>query len=149
MKQYPVFCGIAAAVGSPNQVMVVPSSELGDFLLADRAAPALFPPEVQQLPPPFKIVGHFDIEALFKVPLPGGSLRSSFAFYGDGVFDGHIGRVEESDPIGFTFATERFTAEHPVPLISGLKILAFHPLSRLVRVSAARPPPECSEDRRV
>lgn len=75
MKQHPVFSGIAAAVGSPNQVMVMPSSEFGDFLLADRAASVLFPPEVQQLPPTLEIVGHFDIESLLKVPLPGGIVR--------------------------------------------------------------------------
>ncbi len=44
MEEHSVVCCVATAKGSPNDVMVVPASEFGDFLVADRAKTVLFLP---------------------------------------------------------------------------------------------------------
>lgn len=45
-----VFGLISAAIRSPNDVMVMPARQFGDFLSADGAETVLFFPEVKQLP---------------------------------------------------------------------------------------------------
>ena len=45
-----VFGLISAAIRSPNDVMVMPARQFGDFLKADGAETVLFFPEVEQLP---------------------------------------------------------------------------------------------------
>ena len=51
MKQDAILRTVAAAQGSPHQMMVVPSTEVGDFVAADRANSLLPHPQVAQLPP--------------------------------------------------------------------------------------------------
>jgi len=94
VEQYPVCCAFAATVGSPDDVMVVPSGQFGDLLLTDWAEAVLLLPQVKQLPPCFEIIGHFDIEPVLKVHLPGGIVRIRFTFELDVTFDRHIGCME-------------------------------------------------------
>src|SRR5215510_7496770 len=58
MQEHTVGCPIAASMGSPDAVMVVPSRQSGDLLVADRAEPVLLLPQVQQLPSAFEVVCH-------------------------------------------------------------------------------------------
>ena len=58
MQEHPVVCRIAAPVGPPDSVMVVPSRESGDRLVADAAEPILLLPQVPQLPSTFEVVRH-------------------------------------------------------------------------------------------
>ena len=58
MQEHPVVCRIAAPIGPPDSVMVVPSRESGDRLVADGAEPLLLFPQVQQLPSAFEVVCH-------------------------------------------------------------------------------------------
>lgn len=44
MKKHSVFCLVAASVDSPNDVVVVPAGEFGDFLVAEGADPVLLLP---------------------------------------------------------------------------------------------------------
>ncbi len=94
MKQHPVVGMIATAVGSPDDMMVMPSSQLGNFLLAYRTQPILFLPELEKLPTPFEVVSHFDTESAFKIQLPvrivGIGLTSDF----DMAFDGHLAGIQ-------------------------------------------------------
>src|SRR5215472_16967678 len=80
--------------GSPDDVMVVPSRDLCDLLLANGTDPLLLFPEVQQFPSSLQIVSHPDPQALLKVDF-------AFRIVGVGVsfnlgmpFDGERGRVE-------------------------------------------------------
>src|SRR5688572_27423529 len=52
VQQDTVLCAIRSTTSSPNDMMAVPPRQFGEFLVADRADPALCLPEVQQLPPP-------------------------------------------------------------------------------------------------
>jgi hypothetical protein len=58
MQEHTVGCRIAAPMGLPDAVMVVPSRQSGDFLVADRAETVLLLPQVQQLPSAFEVVCH-------------------------------------------------------------------------------------------
>jgi len=58
MQEHPVVRRIAATVGPPDDMMVMPSRQPGNFLVTARAEPVLVFPEVQQLPSSFEIVCH-------------------------------------------------------------------------------------------
>lgn len=47
MEKNTVFGVVRAAIGSPNDVMVMPARQLGDFLVADRTQAVLFFPEAK------------------------------------------------------------------------------------------------------
>jgi len=83
-----------ASQGTPDDVMVVPSSDLGDFLVTDGADALLLFPQVQQLSSPLQGMHHFDPKALFKVDFPLGVIRVGVAFDFDVPFDGNRCRVE-------------------------------------------------------
>ena len=58
MQEYPVVCRIPAPMGPPDDVMVMPSRQLGNLLMAKGAETFLLFPQVQQLPPAFEVVCH-------------------------------------------------------------------------------------------
>ncbi len=60
MEEDAIFGPVRAAIRSPHQVMIVPPSKFGDFLVADRAEAVLFFPQAKQLSATPKVVGHFD-----------------------------------------------------------------------------------------
>ncbi len=49
VKKNPVFSLVAAAFGSLDEMVVMPSGSLGDLLVADWALTVLFLPQIQQL----------------------------------------------------------------------------------------------------
>ena len=59
MEQRSVTQPIAATIDPPHNMMAMPSGQFGDLFLTDWAEPVLLPPKIKQLPPVFKIVGHF------------------------------------------------------------------------------------------
>jgi len=63
---------VLTAFRSPDDVMTVPSLDLGDRLGADGTDAPLFLPEMEQLPFPGEVGLHLDAKALFEVDLPGG-----------------------------------------------------------------------------
>ena len=79
MKQDPIVGCIFPSIHSPYKMVVVPSCELGDLLLADWTESLLLFPEGKQLPFPFEIVYHLDAEAFFKVLFPGGIVWVGFS----------------------------------------------------------------------
>ena len=70
MQEHPVVRRIAAAVGPPDDVMVMPSRQSGNFLMADGAETVLLSPEVQHLPPSLEIVCHLHAQAFLEVHFP-------------------------------------------------------------------------------
>jgi hypothetical protein len=48
MHEDTIFSAFSASLRSPNQVMFMPSRELGDLLVADRADPFLLFPQEEQ-----------------------------------------------------------------------------------------------------
>ncbi len=58
MQKDSVLCRIAAPMGPPDDVMVMPSRHAGDFLVADRAETGLLLPQIQQLPSALEVVCH-------------------------------------------------------------------------------------------
>lgn len=70
MEKDPVLGPIAPPISSPNNVVIVPASEFGDFLVADRAEAVLFFPEAEELPSLSEVVCHLETQAFFKVGFP-------------------------------------------------------------------------------
>lgn len=90
------FGGILPSVHPAHKMVVVPSCESRDLLLADRANPFLLFPEGKQLSFPLEIVYHFDVEAFFNVLFPGGILGVCLSFDFHMSLDRDICRVEET-----------------------------------------------------
>src|SRR5258708_17182939 len=70
MQENPVGCMRCASFALPDDVMVVPSRDLGDLLLTHRTSPVLLFPEAPQLPSSREVLRHFDAKAFFKVHFP-------------------------------------------------------------------------------
>src|SRR5258708_16947351 len=70
MQENPVGCMMCASFALPDDVMVVPSRDLGDLLLTHRTSPVLLFPEVPQLPSSRGVLCHFDAKADFKLHFP-------------------------------------------------------------------------------
>ena len=80
MQEHPIVRRIAATVGSPDGVMVMPSRQSGHFLVTKRAETVLLVPEGQQLPSSFEIVCHLHAQAFLEVHFPLGVVRVCCAF---------------------------------------------------------------------
>jgi hypothetical protein len=65
VQEDTVVCGISTPMRPPDHVMVVPSGESGDLLVANRTETVLLLPQVEQLPSPFEGVCHLHAEAFF------------------------------------------------------------------------------------
>ena len=75
MQEYPIVCRITATMGPPDDMMVVPSCQLGDLLMAHGAETLLLFPQGQQLPPAFEVVCHLHAEAFLEVHFPWGVVQ--------------------------------------------------------------------------
>ena len=64
-------------------MVVIPSSYVGDFLLAEWTDAVLRLPQAEKLPSSSQIVDHFDIQTLFKISLPLRVEGVGLAFYLD------------------------------------------------------------------
>jgi hypothetical protein len=124
----------------------MPSRQLRNRLTTDRAAPLLFPPQIQQLPSPLEVACHSHAEALLKVDFPRGVKRICCPFDLRVPFDRYTGRGEQLDPIGPTRFILPGPTEHPVPIADGAKVLVFDPSARFVLVPAFRPLPQGAEE---
>src|SRR5262249_17776895 len=75
VQEDTVLWGISAPIRPPDHMMVVPSCQCGDLLVADRTETVLVFPQVQQLPSAFEGVCHLHAEACFKIHFPLGVVR--------------------------------------------------------------------------
>ncbi len=127
-------------------MVVVPSCEFGDLLLADRTETVLFFPEGAQLSFPFEIVHHLDAEAFFEVLFPSGIVGVRFSFNFHMSFDGDICRVEETIFYEAIFSCDS-PVEYPILPVDGFKVTFLNPLFGFVGVSPSRPSPQRLKDR--
>ena len=73
--------------------MAVPSGDLGDLLVADRAESSLLFPEGEQPVFPFEGCLHVNVETFFKVAFPCRVIRVGFPLDFDVPFDWHACRL--------------------------------------------------------
>ena len=127
-------------------MVVLPSSQGRNLLVADWADTVLLLPKEEQLPPTFEGSCHGDAEACFKVGFPRRVVRIGRTFDFRVPSNGHTMRGEEIHPVSLAVFPFYVAAEHPVPVADGMKVFLLHPPPRLVWVSAAYPPPESMVD---
>src|SRR5260221_12334886 len=149
MEKYPVGCMMRASFTLPDNVMVMPSRDLGDFLSAHRAYPLLFLPEMSQLPSSRQVLCHFDAEALFKIHFPGWVKGVRFSLDWGMPLDFHIGCSSQMDQHLVSFLILNFSGEYPVHCSNCGKIFLFYPGGAFAWVSPPGPPPQLFEDRVV
>jgi len=90
VQEDTVVCGIPAPMRPPDHMMVVPSRESGDLLVANRTETVLVFPQVQQLPATFEGVRHLHAKACFEIHRPLGVIRVGCAFDFDMPLNRHV-----------------------------------------------------------
>src|SRR5260370_37384197 len=71
MEKQSVSCAVLSPFGSPQDVMAMPSRNLGDLLVTDWTEAILFLPEGAEPPFPFQSGFHLHVEAFFKIRFAG------------------------------------------------------------------------------
>ncbi len=107
MEEQTVLGCIRATMRSPNNVVVVPPSEFGDFLVADRTEAVLFLPEANELASLSEIVHHFEAKSLLKVGFPSRVVRVGFAFDFPVSFDRRVGSETQLNGLAVLFPEEQ------------------------------------------
>jgi hypothetical protein len=146
MQKDTVVRGILAPMHAPDDVMVVPSCESGDLLVANRTETVLLFPQVQQLPATFEGVCHLHAEALFEVHFPLGVIRVCCAFDFDMPLNGHVTCTKEREFVGLPLVTRVCPYEGPLSSVMRAKVLLRHPSARLLWVPPRGPRPQTLED---
>src|SRR6266446_5876252 len=149
MQKHPVGCMMCASFALPDNVMVMPSCDLGDLLSAHRTYPVLFFPQMPQLPSSRQVVCHFDAEALFKVHFPGRVKGVGFSLDGGMPLNFHVGCSSQMDQLPVSFLIFNFSGEHPIHRANRGKIFLFYPGGALTWVPPSGPPPQLFEDRTI
>src|SRR5713101_3324386 len=114
MQKNPVGCMMCASFTLPDNMMVMPSCDLGDFLLAHRAYPVLFLPQMSQLSSSRQVPCHFDAEAFLKVHLPCRVKGVRFTMDDGMPLDFHIRCSSQMDQLLVSFLIFNLYGEHPV-----------------------------------
>ncbi len=141
MEEHSVFVNVRAAEGTLKKVMVVPSGDLGDFLLAQRTNTMLFFPEAEQLSSTPQVIRHLNVQTMFKVHFPAWVERVGFCFYLD------VGcEVRGSRPDERPSLVIKFTLECPVAVFNGFEVFGSDPFFPFVGMPSFGPPPECLKD---
>ena len=144
MEQHAIACHGWPAFRSPNEMVVVPSRELGDLLVADGAEAVLLLPEVEQVAPPAQVPLHFHIETMFKVSFPCRVERVGRCLHLFVPDNRHRGGLEQVD-----LSPTDFPEEHPILPPDRLEVFPPNPLVGFVRVSPFDPSLERPIDRIV
>src|SRR6266849_8737116 len=149
MQEHPVVCRISASVSPPDDVMVVPTRQSGDLLMADRAKTLLMFPEVQQLPSALQVVCHLHAYACFKVHFPLGIVRVCRPFDLHMPLDRHVSCTTERDFLRLPVVAHACPHEGPLPSVSRLEIFLRDPAARFLWMPPCGPGPQRLEDRCV
>ena len=124
----------------------MPSSNLGDLLVADRAEAVLLLPEMAEPSSPFESGFHLHVEAFFKICFP--SRVVGIGFLPDFRLPLNADRrsSEQSNHFHLSFFALEDACEDPTvwPFIG--KVFVFHPSARFVSMSSACPFPNRLED---
>ena len=126
-------------------MMVVPSCECGDLLLADRTQSFLLFPQSDELSFPFEIVDHLDAEAFFKVLFPGGIVWVGFSLDFDVSLNRDMCELKEMIFYEAFFGCHD-SVEDPMVSFDGFEVSFLDPLFGLVGVSPFRPSPQGLKD---
>ena len=137
---------VLTAFRSPDDVMTVPSLDLGDRLGADGTDAPLFLPEMEQLPFPGEVGLHLDAKALFEVDLPGGIVWIGSCFNLSMPFDRHLRRREEPDWSGLALLVAVFPGEDPPAIALRAEVLILDPGLVLFGMPSPCPLPQDLED---
>jgi hypothetical protein len=137
---------IPAPMRAPDNVMVVPSCESGDLLVANRTETVLVFPQVQQLPAAFEGVCHLHAEAFFEVHFPLRVVRVCCAFDFDMPLNGHVTCTKERECVGLPLVTRACPHEGPLASVMRAKVFLRHPSARLFWMSPCGPGPPTPED---
>src|SRR5881275_2084600 len=105
---------VCAPFASPDQVMAVPSSNLGDFLVAHWAESLLFLPQMQESPFACEVALCFHVETFFKVRFPGWIEGVGCSLDGSVPLDFHIDGSSEVDGSRVSFLALDFSCEYPI-----------------------------------
>ena len=137
---------VLSALRAPDDVMTVPSLDLGDRLGADGTEAPLCLPEMEQLPFPSKMGLHLDAKALFEVDLPSGviGIGSCFDLYMP--FDRHLRRREEPDGSRIALCVDVFSGEDPPAIALRVEVFLLDPGLVLFRMPSPCPLPQDLED---
>src|SRR6266550_4916390 len=146
MQKNPVGCMMCASFALPNNVMVMPSRDLGDFLLAHRTYPVLFLPEMPQLPSSRQVPCHSDAETLFKVHFPCRVERVCFPMDDAMPLNFHLSCSSQMDQLLVSFLIFNFSGKHPVHRSNRGKVFLLYPSGVLAWVPPSGPPPQLFED---
>ena len=130
----------------PDHVMVVPSCESGDLLVANGTETVLVFPQVQQLPAAFEGVCHFHAEAFFEVHFPWGIIRVCCPFDLDMPLNGHVTCTQEREFMGLPLLTRVCPHEGPLSSMMCAKVFLRYPSARLLWVPPCGPGPQTLED---
>src|SRR5271157_4987106 len=134
MHQHAVLDRILAPMGSPHDMVVVPPCHRGDLLVANRTDTALLLPEQPRCPSAHQGPGHLHAETFLEVRFPGGVVRIRFPFDLGMSLDRHTGSGEEPDRLDDLLPASDCAVKDPMPLVDGLKVSVFDPLSGLLAI---------------
>ena len=149
MQKHAVFSPVTAAMGSPHNMMVVPSGQCRDLLAADRADALLRFPELVQVASSPQVGFHLHTKTVLEVHLPLRVVRIRVGFELGIAFDRHLGGFEQVIRLAFSLGAYDLPMKNPVPVTQRSKILPPYPAMGLLRVASRRPTPQGGEDRRV
>ena len=141
MEEDTVVYIILSSFASPNDVVVMPPRQFGDFLVAEWAETPLLFPEIEQLPLPLQVLCHFHIKTFFKIRLPSGVVWVGITLDFDMPFDGYACSLEQSNGFHCSVVCEYFSMKYPFLTVNGGKVFLLHPLGRFIWVSPFCPLP--------
>lgn len=113
-------------------MMVVPSCQFGDLLIAERTETLLLFPEVEEFPFSFEGVHHLHAKALLEVHFPFGIIRISSALDFDVSLNGDTFRLEQANGLHNPILSKDFSTEHPVLPLNRLEVFLLDPLLGLL-----------------
>jgi len=146
MEQYSVFCAVWSPLGSPQDVMAMPSRDPGDLLVTDSTKAILLLPEVAEPPPPFEPGFHLHVEAFFKLRFPGRIVGISLCADLRVPLNADRRSRQQSDHFHLALFSFEDTCEDPTVWSFIGAVFVFHPSARFVLMSSACPFPDRLED---
>src|SRR5260370_17480289 len=125
MEQHLVIGTVLSALGSPDEVMGIPSCHIGDLLLTHRAKSVLLFPEKEDFSSTYQGICHFHSETFLEVGLPLGIIGIGFCSDFRVSFDGHMCCAEEPALLDTSIWSKDFSCKHPISVF--LPLEAFLP----------------------
>ena len=149
MQKHQVTDAVAAAARSPNDVMGIPSRRFRDLLDADRALTILLIPKIEEFPVSLQLLRHLYFETMLKVLLPVGIIGIGFSTHFGVSLNWSSGEIVQPHSLGFRLLFWDSSAEYPVPVALGVKVLLSYPAAGFARMPSSCPAPQYLKDEMV